>query len=54
MDKLDKAKEKERQIEEERAVTKATARLSVALQAAPRQSANPFAKIKIPLLPLKV
>jgi len=54
LDKLEEVEEKEKQIEEERAAVKAAAMSSIALQAAPRQSANPFAKIEILLLPLEV
>ena len=54
LNKLKEVKEREKQIKEERATIKATAKLSFALQAALKQFANPFAKIKILLLPLKV
>jgi hypothetical protein len=54
INKLDKVKDKERQIKEKHATAKAIAKLSIALQAAPKQFANPFAKIKISLLLLKV
>jgi len=54
LNELEEVEERERQIEEERAAIKAAARLSIALQAALRQFANPFAKIEIPLLPLEV
>ena len=54
LDELEEVKEKKRQIEEERATVEAAAMSSVALQAAPGQSTNPFAEIEIPLLPLEV
>ena len=50
LNKLEKAKEKEKQIKEKHAANKATANLFYALV----PKANPFAKIKIPLLPLGV
>ena len=50
LDELEEAKEKERQIEEERAANKAAASLFYALAL----EANPFTRIKIPLLPLEV
>ena len=50
LDELEEAKEKERQIEEERAANKAATNLFYAL--APK--ADPFTKIEIPLLPLEV
>jgi hypothetical protein len=53
LDKLKEAKEKERQIEEERAATKATAKPSDAL-ALSVTKVNPFAGIEVPLLPPKV
>ena len=50
LDELEKAEEKEKQIEEERAANEAAANLFYAL--APE--ADPFAGIEIPLLPLGV
>jgi hypothetical protein len=50
LNKLEEVKEKERQIEEEHVANKAAANLFYAL--APK--ADPFAKVKIPLLLLEV
>jgi hypothetical protein len=53
LNKLEKAKEKERQIETKHITTKATAMLSNVL-ALLLTKANPFASVKVPLLFLKV
>jgi hypothetical protein len=53
LDKLKKAKEKERQIETEHATTKAAAMLSNVL-ALLLTKVNPFVSVKIPLLPPEV
>jgi hypothetical protein len=53
LDKLEKAKEKEKQIELERITIKATAMLSNAL-ALLLTRADPFAGVKVLLLPLEV
>jgi hypothetical protein len=55
MDKLDKAKEKERQIKSKQAVTAAMPSSSPRLDAlAPRAKNDPFASLKVPLLLPKV
>jgi len=53
LDKLEEAKEKEKQIESERAALKAATRLPNVL-ALLLAKVDPFAKLDIPLLPLKV
>jgi hypothetical protein len=53
LDKLEKAKEKERQIETKHITAKVAAMLSNAL-ALLLTEANPFASVKVPLLPLEV
>jgi CO dehydrogenase/acetyl-CoA synthase beta subunit len=53
LDKLKEAKEKERQIESERATAKATA-MPFNVLALLLTKANPFAGVKVPLLPLEV
>jgi hypothetical protein len=55
MDKLNKAKEKEKQIELEQAATAAMLSSNPRPSAlAPRAENNPFASLKVPLLPPKV
>ena len=54
LNKLKEVKEREKQIKGERAAIKAAIKLFIALQATLKQFANPFAKIKIPLLLLEV
>jgi hypothetical protein len=53
LDKLEKAKEKERQIKTKHTITKAIAMLSNVLVLL-LTKANPFASVKVPLLPLEV
>jgi hypothetical protein len=53
LNKLKKAKEKERQIETKRVATKATA-MPFNVLALLLTRANPFASVKVPLLPLEV
>jgi hypothetical protein len=53
LDKLEKAKEKERQIETKHVTAKAAITLSNALVLL-LTKANPFASVKVPLLPLEV
>jgi hypothetical protein len=53
LDKLEEAEEKERQIETKHATTKAAAMPSNVLVLLLTE-ANPFASVKVPLLPLEV
>jgi hypothetical protein len=55
IDKLDKAKEREKQIELKQAATAAMLSSNPRLSAlAPGAKSNPFASLKVPLLPPKV
>jgi hypothetical protein len=53
LNKLEKAKEKERQIETERVTAKAAA-MPFSVLALLLTKANPFVSVKVPLLPLEV